>query len=384
MTIIKSQVLALAIIIAAVVILSVSDNSGLLMLAKLAILVTVGVFLTVLFLKKIYGPDKAKRIIASLVLLVITVGVCLVAAEFTVRYMYDDITTTADNTSYFALRWQQSHPTVLNRLGFREREFSTEKVADSYRIIVMGDSFAYGQGIASEARFTNIISRDLDDGSDTYEVLNFGRPGAETIDHIEWLDKYILGLSPDFVLLQWYTNDVEGNDKTGRPQYHRLLPSDYLSGVLHRHSALYYLIRSAWGKLQVKMGLTESYQSYMVNRFGNPDSKDAIVANAEIEEFIHRLKARNIPVGIVMFPPMVESGGKVEAYPYGFLFDRMLEICRREAIQCLDLRPVFARVSPASRLWANRLDHHPGALANELAAEAILDMYKKEWEVLIP
>lgn len=49
------------------------------------------------------------------------------------------------------------------------------------------------------------------------EVLNFGRPGSETVDHVETLQDAVLPLQPDFVLLQWFVNDVEGHDKSGRP-----------------------------------------------------------------------------------------------------------------------------------------------------------------------
>ena len=211
----------------------------------------------------------------------------------------------------------------------------------------------------------------------------FARPDAvaETIDHVAILRDFALPLAPDYVLLQWFVNDVEGHDKSGRPTFYRLVPSDFLTGYLHRHSVLYYLINDKWKTLQVKLGLVDTYEAYMVRRFRDPNSESSRAANDALEEFLHESTAAGIRVGVVAFPQLAETEGLVENYPLGFLMDRVLETCREQQIICLDLRPVFAPVSPASKLWANRLDGHPGRLANEMAAEAILRTFATEWLV---
>ena len=322
---------------------------------------------------------KANKTIINLLLSVISTGVFLILAELTTRYLYRDITTTLDNTSYFSRNWRENNSPIINTSGFREREFSRNKPIGIYRIAVIGDSFTYGQGIAEEMRFTNLLEQRLNDRTRRYEVLNFGRPGAETVDHLEILDTYVLDLSPDFVILQWFVNDVEGHDKSGRPKPHRLLPSSYLAGLLHRNSALYYLINTRWAALQTNLGIIESHDSYMTKRFSNPDSEDSQAADKALETFILRLKTRNIPVGIVMFPRLVETEGMVDAYPYDFLFERILNQCKRHDIKCLDLRHKFSRISPAEKLWASRLDYHPGPLANRITTEAILEVFSREW-----
>lgn len=117
----------------------------------------------------------------------------------------------------------------------------------------------------------------------------------------------------------------------------------------------------------------------MSRRFYDPDSADSRREKSELETFLSKVKDNGLPVGIVMFPTLVEVGGQGINYPFGFLFERVLEACDRYSIQCLDLRSVYAKASPASRLWANELDSHPGAYANSLAADAILEKYRNEW-----
>ena len=116
--------------------------------------------------------------------------------------------------------------------------FSDVKAPGTYRIVVVGDSFTYGNGIRNDERYTEILQKGL---PDSFEVLNFGTAGANTPQHLDTIANVVLPLKPDFVILQWYVNDVEGHDSTGRPT----LPfaaaiqrsarlADRRVGVLHR------------------------------------------------------------------------------------------------------------------------------------------------------
>ncbi len=358
--------------------LLVTDHKVSIFIAKLMLLASLIVPIVVIVLQKTIGARKSKALLVNLLLFGVTTTVVLIAAEVFVRYLFDDITTTADNTSYFALRWKKTHTIPVNSLGFREREITKQKPANIYRIVVVGDSLTYGQGIAEEARFSGIIERTLNETKGTYEVLNFGKPGAETIDHIGFLDD-IFELKPDFILLQWFVNDVEGHDKSARPRHYRLIPSDYLSDFFHRNSALFYLIHARWNELQRTLGLVGTYNQSMIKRFSDPGSDDSRRANRELNEFIRRVKSSDVGIGIVLFPNLVEAGGNIDNYPFGFLFDRVIGISRKNAIHYVDMRPVFASITPASELWVNRFDSHPSAFANKKAAAAILEKFSEQW-----
>jgi len=354
------------------------DGKGLQVLVKfIAAASAAGTLLTWLLLK-LYGPARTRALYAGGVLIVVSLGIGLVAMEYTARYAFRDITTTRDNSSYFARAWYATHPTTRNRYGFREREFTTEKPKDVYRIAVIGDSLTFGQGIVENDRFSNLLERRLNQSPGGYQVLNFGRSGAETIDEVDILQRHVLGISPDFVLLQWYTNDVEGHESVEkRPQ--RLLPWKGLNSYLHKRSALFYLLNSQWQTVQGLLGLIDNHDAYMIKRFGDPDSPPSRAAASALEQFFQVAKAHDIPVGVVMFPPLVDAQGSVDNYRLGFLIDHAMAVCRQNDVPCLDLRPVFADVSPATTLWANRLDPHPGPLANRMASEAILKAFGDEW-----
>jgi hypothetical protein len=317
-------------------------------------------------------------LLQRLCLLLATLVTASVVGEFTVRFVFRDITTTGDNGSYFARRWKKNN-VRLNQLGLREREFALKKPEHLYRIVIIGDSFTFGQGIPEKDRFTNLLERKLSEKrSDyTYEVLNFGRPGADTFDHVVLLREVALRTNPDFVLLQWYVNDFEGHDKSRRPQAIPLLPWGTRHSRLHQSSALYYLANQQWNLLQEKLGLSGSYDEYMFQWFGDSKSADSQDAVLALKEFIDRCKDNKIVVGIVLFPRFADLG---KNYPFGFLHDRVLGLCTAEAINCLDLRPIFTPYGSEYRtLWVNQFDPHPGPLANRLAAEGIMGAFGPSW-----
>jgi lysophospholipase L1-like esterase len=316
-------------------------------------------------------------ILGNLVLFVIAVVVAVLLSEGGARLLLTDVTTTADNTSALSLKWKER--VLLNDLGFREREVLSAKPSTVYRVAVIGDSITYGQGVDSEERFTNILESKLNESVEQrYQVLNFGRPGAETEDHLNILEEHVLKVNPDYVLLQWFINDVEGVEGNVRPRPLRLLPSDALSLWLHRRSVLYYLLNQQWVGLQAQLGIFESYEAYMNRRFADPQSPDSIRAMNTLRRFISLCKMRNLPVGIVLFPALNWDTHK--PYPYGFLHERVLTLCAESGITCLDLQTVFSSKGVSlRRYWVNRLDSHPGPLANALAAEAIFKMFSSEW-----
>ena len=324
-------------------------------------------------LRRWVGAERFRALVARLLLLAVASTLCLFAGEWAVRIAFADVTTTADNSSWFARRWLEE--VSYNRYGFRDRDFADRAVRGTYRIAIVGDSFAYGQGVGLDERFGERVERALnaESGTTAFEVVNFARPGAETEDHEAILDQSALAAHPDFVLLQWYVNDVEGVGANERPTPKGLVPSATLRSVLHRHSALYYLLNSRWAELQGRLGWVSNYNDYMRERFGDPDGEDWRRAEAALRRFIARCREADVRVGIVLFPSLVDQ------YALNYLHRRVLDVCEDERLECVDLAPVFAGEPSAQNLWVNRLDSHPGSRAHEIGAQAILERFAPVW-----
>jgi lysophospholipase L1-like esterase len=103
----------------------------------------------------------------------------------------------------------------LNSLGFRGPEIEPDKPADSYRVLVLGDSVTFGWGVDDEATFVRRLERRWnarDDGR-RYEVVNTGHLAYDTTQELRLLERRGLALEPDAVVLVFVGNDIEPTRK---------------------------------------------------------------------------------------------------------------------------------------------------------------------------
>ncbi len=106
----------------------------------------------------------------------------------------------------------------INSFGYRDSEHEIAKPVGTYRIAVLGDSFAEARQVAQEDTFWSLLVRDLGNCSGLngkkVEVLNFGIGGYGTTEELLTLRKDALRFSPDLVLLAFYPgNDLQDNSK---------------------------------------------------------------------------------------------------------------------------------------------------------------------------
>ena len=320
------------------------------------------------------SPDAVAQWRNRVILAVCTLAVSGLMAEAAARFLFRDITTTADAGGYFSQRWARERPIQENDRGFREREFTAPKPNHVYRIAVIGDSFTYGNGIREDDRYTNRLQAWL---PGTFEVLNFGLPGANTPDHYALMASRVLPAQPDYVLLQWFVNDVEGADMSSRPRYLALLPRALAGKWFAEHSALYDVATMGWVQWQVQLGLAPSFADYLTARTADPHGADARREHELLHAIVTLVRREHSGFGMVLFPDAGYDLGA--AYPFGFLHQRVLDDCQQEHITCVDLRPAFSTIKDRRALWVNRFDHHPSARANEIAALEILKVFQAYW-----
>jgi len=321
--------------------------------------------------------------IGSLVLLLSALALALAAGEAITRWAFADVTTTGDYGSWFARRWQAEAlgpgGAELNSHHRRDHEPAVPKPEGLYRVVLLGDSIAFGQGIPEAARFGDRVQQALDPQRKRFEIVNFAKPGSELIHHKHTLYR-LQPLAADYLLLQWFPNDFEGEvqDKAGRPTPSWLIPFKSVHYALFRHSALYYVLNEQWARLQQALGMVGSYEEYMARRFADPQSPDSRTAMSALRWIVAQARANDVRIGMVLFPRLVpELGG---GYPFDYLHDRVLAYCAEADMTCLDLRATYAPfAADVAALHVDRFDAHPNAQANELAAQRILEVFGPRW-----
>ena len=97
----------------------------------------------------------------------------------------------------------------ISSQSLRNEEIVVPKPADTYRIIVLGDSITEGPGVEMEGTFSKLLERSLRDvhAGRSMEVINAGTGDYGTEQERIWLETRGLLYQPDLVVLDVYLND---------------------------------------------------------------------------------------------------------------------------------------------------------------------------------
>ena len=96
----------------------------------------------------------------------------------------------------------------INSNGLRDREHSYEADDDVFRVVLLGDSIAWGWGVDDGLDFADQAEEALGDG---VEILNLSCPGYSTDQQLLILEHEGWRYEPDLVLLCFVLNDTVGN-----------------------------------------------------------------------------------------------------------------------------------------------------------------------------
>ncbi len=246
--------------------------------------------------------------------------------------------------------------------------FSPE--ADTFRILVVGDSFAWGDGVHPEDSFPRRLEVRLDAVSrgDDFEVITWSRPGWNTVVAFRSVEANIDKISPDLLLLAFVLNDPEPFDLQKlavlREGLHRREPRFPLSASLYRGSQFYAMV---WDRIE-NTRIHRAYSTYYHSLYEGPDWKKCLKALESLRELAD---ARSIPMVLLLFP--VFDSPMDDAYAYTDLHDKIREVGQSLGIPVLDLLEAYRGVDVYRLALVPYTDAHPNELAHRIAADFILD-----------
>jgi len=216
------------------------------------------------------GPRGRASRRARLLLALAAVVFGLLLAEGALRaagYSSPQFYVTDERRGY-ALRpgaagWYRKEGAVYVRInsdGLRDREHAREKPPDTFRVAVVGDSYAEALQVEQAATFWAVMERRLQAcagqfaGGRRVEVINFGVSGYGTAQELITLRERALDYSPDLVLLAFTTNnDITDNSralkKTDRVPYFVLRDGRLSLDDSFRETRAFRLNRSPLGRL---------------------------------------------------------------------------------------------------------------------------------------
>jgi lysophospholipase L1-like esterase len=99
-------------------------------------------------------------------------------------------------------------PLTINSRGLRGPEYPFAKPAGTRRILVLGDSYTWGYGVADKELFTMLLEEKLVADGRAFEVLNCGVSGWGTDQEYLFFREEGIRYSPDVVVLTFFFNDL--------------------------------------------------------------------------------------------------------------------------------------------------------------------------------
>jgi len=209
--------------------------------------------------------------------------------------------------------------------GFKDGEYSTKKAPGVFRIFVLGDSLAFGQGIQVDETFSKVLEEMLNrrSTSTVYEVINSSVPGMNAIQ--EFCLQKALGADyePDLYLLALCVNDPELRQPEDGSDY-----PGHVQRIWDRQGDAWPYFEEALRRLK---STAEAHEAKLVAAyfvFGDPSvGPEAPGILAETCE------ALDIP--------FTDTGESTSGYE-------------------------------SSRLWVNPIENHPNAFAHRICAQHLL------------
>lgn len=317
--------------------------------------------------KRAGGPTSR---LSNLLLLAGSLATACVIAEVATRVVYKP-------PWYESLFGEQAKalrsPYEINRHGLRGPDYPPVKGAGERRVLVLGDSFTFGQGVVDgEKVFPRILERRLNEprgtGQGRVTVLNGGLPGSLTKDWLALWHRHADGFDPDVVLIVFFLRDGTrlgtipgffGEIRTTiaeRNRRSRLYASSYL---YRRYRDL--LDRSRISELYVR----EFRRAYLGDERQTAEWRAAQENVLRLAELARR---RGAAVGFVIFPILVELD---DGYPFRDLCGLLEAFARTNALPVHSLLPAFLG-EKGPELWVSPYDQHPNEKAHAIAAESML------------
>jgi hypothetical protein len=272
----------------------------------------------------------------------------------------------------------------INADGFRGPRHARPKPPGMLRVVVMGDSIAFGYGVEESSSFPRALEARLAElvPEAHIEVVNLGVGGYNAWNEAELLKDVGIGYEPDLVLVQFCINDLNYPSVHFDAQTRLVLSAipdaafpdpSRRRGPRHALSpALGWCARSKLCALSQDLWLSgrepefgEEARHAAIVPVESEDGPEWGWLEARYREMAGAAEAAGARFLVLAFPYPAQLQGR-EPHP---VQERVLELARRHGWTVIDPLPAFrrARGTPLFLDW-----WHPTAAGHRVAAEETL------------
>ncbi len=309
---------------------------------------------------------NVKTFLINFCVLAFALGLCLGLIELALRFGKN----VEQERSSITKEWQKKH-VKTNRLGYRDNEYGYEKPQGIFRILVLGDSQTFGQGVERlEDTWPKKLEVKLNAGmnSKRFEVLNVSGPGWNSDTQLYELFKYGLKFDPDLVLPAYYHNDIptplffecDSSDRT-------IVPEDAFLGLDLNELGTYQFLKFRVNRALEKLGRKSTFGE-CVNKLY--ESRGWDMEKIYLDTMSLTAKVKNIHFMISVLPVVYELN---ENYPFKVMHSQMKKYCREREIYCVDLFDEGFRGLDSDEVAFSKVDRHFNEKGAEVVAQTLYE-----------
>jgi hypothetical protein len=263
---------------------------------------------------------------------------------------------TLTSRVWFARHWES------NELGYRDRPITQDST--TRKVLLVGDSFGAGHGVKRmQDRMGEVLESQLGAG---WRVYNACYPGLDTRNEFLGMVRY--PVKPDYIVLQWYPNDIEkpafesGYRLSGDHPYGRL--SAPIRFFVERSYLLNYLF---W--LNPKDERIASYAKFSERSFR--DTKVMDLHQHDLGMFVRWSKVQHIPMVVVPFPYLGLTAEEQNTTA------PIKEYFSSEGVPVVDV-DALVEGKPIDQMVVNDADGHASALLHRLVGEKLAEVFAEQ------
>lgn len=288
----------------------------------------------------------------------------------------------------------------INSRGWRDADHPLARPDGITRIMVLGDSVAFGYGVQLEEMFSRVLERELNqEGPGRYEVITLGGAAGNTYFQKRAVRDNLSIYKPDLVILAFNLNDIvppEAFKGTDGPSNRWSISRSVLrlrralDGTLRNRSHMYFLFRERMKGVLRQFGIASPAMVPMAafDMESNYAASAWRDTSSALLDIAHQLEKEKVKFLVAILPVDIQLSLEVaDLYrrEYGFVFsdslvngkpqEIIMNFAKEHGIACVDLLPAFrenAEEKKFFRIHGGSVDwNHPNALGHKIIGEEL-------------